>query len=62
MAVLWELGVLPELQMLGGVPRGERPRSTRREAIEAAVEGFKAEQWAFWPWFDVSGLTHRLPC
>jgi SAM-dependent methyltransferase len=50
MAVLWELGILPDLRMLGGVPRGERPRSSRREAIDAAVENFKGEQWAFWPY------------
>ena len=50
MAVLWERGILPDLRMLGGVPRGETPRATRREAIDAAVESFKAEQWAFWPY------------
>lgn len=50
MAVLWEMGLLPHLQMLSGVPRVERPRSSRREAITAAVENFKSEQWAFWPY------------
>lgn len=50
MAVLWELAVLPDLRMLGGVPRGEVPRATRREAIDAAVENFKGEQWTFWPY------------
>jgi len=50
MAVLWEQGILPDLKMLGGVPPGAAPRASRSEAIDAAVESFKAEQWAFWPY------------
>ncbi len=50
MAVLWEAGILPDLRMLGGVPRVESPQATRTAAIEAAVENFKGEQWAFWPY------------
>lgn len=47
MGVLWEAGILPDLQMLGGVPMGAASPS-RSEAIDVALNGFRAEQWAFW--------------
>ena len=49
MAVLWELGVQPDLVMLPNPSNRLPPSKSKEAAISAAMGVFRNEQWALWP-------------
>lgn len=49
-AVLWELGILPDIRVLPEPTAAPIPPvASREEAIQMALVRFSHDQWAFWP-------------
>ena len=47
--VLWEMNILPDVQVLPLPSIPLSPAATREAAIASTVERFKNAQWSFWP-------------
>ena len=56
--VLWEMNILPDVQVLPLPSIPLSPAATREAAIASTVERFKNAQWSFWPLG--ADLDHRL--
>lgn len=56
--VLWEMDILPDVQVLPLPSIPLNPAATRETAIAGTLERFKNAQWSFWPLG--ADLDHRL--